>query len=277
MAVDSSVAPVIIKRKKVSGGDGHHGGAWKVAYADFVTAMMAFFMLMWLLNATTEKQRKGLADYFSPTIAISRVSGGGDGSLGGDSIFSENTLPRVGTGATSLRPTSQHAARGASDPGEANETGAQDEALEAVEDLLMGRGGESMISDTLMRHIVTRVTDEGLVVELFATEEAPLFDAQGAPTELLRALSGVIAGVSDMVTNPLAIEGHVGAYPIVLARDPSWEVSTRHADRFRELLLADGLSKARINRVTAHADREPAKNNPMDPRNTRLEIIFLRS
>ena len=277
MAVDSSVAPVIIKKKKVSGGDGHHGGAWKVAYADFVTAMMAFFMLMWLLNATTEKQRKGLADYFSPTIAISRVSGGGDGSLGGDSIFSENTLPRVGTGATSLRPTSQQAARGASDPGAADETGARDEALEAVEELLMGRGGESMISDTLMRHIVTRVTDEGLVVELFATEDAPLFDADGAPTELLRALAGVIAGVSDMVTNPLAIEGHVGAYPIVLARDPSWEVSTRHADRFRELLLSEGLEKARINRVTAHADREPSKSNPMDPRNTRLEIIYLRN
>jgi len=62
---DRSNAPIIIKRKKVVAGDGHHGGAWKVAYADFVTAMMAFFMLMWLLNATTEQQRKGIADYFS--------------------------------------------------------------------------------------------------------------------------------------------------------------------------------------------------------------------
>ena len=62
---DDSVAPIIIKRKKIIAADEHHGGAWKVAYADFVTAMMAFFMLMWLLNATTEKQRKGLADYFS--------------------------------------------------------------------------------------------------------------------------------------------------------------------------------------------------------------------
>ena len=74
---DRSNAPIIIKRKKVIAGDGHHGGAWKVAYADFVTAMMAFFMLMWLLNATTEQQRKGIADYFSPTIPINRVSGGG--------------------------------------------------------------------------------------------------------------------------------------------------------------------------------------------------------
>ena len=67
--------PTIIKRKKVVKADGHHGGAWKVAYADFVTAMMAFFLLMWLLNATTEEQRKGISDYFSPTIPISRISG----------------------------------------------------------------------------------------------------------------------------------------------------------------------------------------------------------
>ena len=87
MAGQNSAAPIIIKRKKVIQGGGHHGGAWKVAYADFVTAMMAFFMLMWLLNATTEKQRKGIADYFNPTIPINRVSGGGDGAFGGDSVF----------------------------------------------------------------------------------------------------------------------------------------------------------------------------------------------
>ena len=79
MAGQSNAAPVIIKRKKIVQGGGHHGGAWKVAYADFVTAMMAFFMLMWLLNATTEKQRKGIADYFNPTIPINRISGGGEG------------------------------------------------------------------------------------------------------------------------------------------------------------------------------------------------------
>ena len=92
--VGKNLAPVIIKRKKVIVSGGHHGGAWKVAYADFVTAMMAFFMLMWLLNATTEKQRKGLADYFHPTIVVSRVSGGGDGMLSGDSLFSEE-VPNI--------------------------------------------------------------------------------------------------------------------------------------------------------------------------------------
>ncbi|MHA1128959.1 MAG: flagellar motor protein MotB, partial [Alphaproteobacteria bacterium] len=99
MAVKNDQAPIIIiKRKKIVKGGGHHGGAWKVAYADFVTAMMAFFLLMWLLNATTENQRKGLADYFNPTIPIVRVSGGGDGTFGGSSIFSQETLTQNGTG-----------------------------------------------------------------------------------------------------------------------------------------------------------------------------------
>ena len=94
------LAPIIIKKKKKGGEEGHHGGAWKVAYADFVTAMMAFFLLMWLLNATTEEQRKGIADYFNPTIPISRISGGGSDGLNGSSIFTEETYASMGTGAT---------------------------------------------------------------------------------------------------------------------------------------------------------------------------------
>ena len=81
------VQPIIVKKIKKGGGDGHHGGAWKVAYADFVTAMMAFFLLMWLLNATSEEQRQGLADFFDPSLPISRTSAGGQGMLGGDTVF----------------------------------------------------------------------------------------------------------------------------------------------------------------------------------------------
>ncbi|MEQ3745071.1 MAG: flagellar motor protein MotB, partial [Henriciella sp.] len=105
---DDIPAPIIIRRKKVIIADEHHGGAWKVAYADFVTAMMAFFLLMWLLNATTEDQRKGLADYFNPSIPISRISGGGADGLNGSSIFTEDTLAQSGTGAksTSRDPSS---------------------------------------------------------------------------------------------------------------------------------------------------------------------------
>ena len=122
-------APVIIKKIKKGGGDGHHGGAWKVAYADFVTAMMAFFLLMWLLNATTEVQRKGIADFFNPTIPINRISGGGEGAFGGTDISSEQTLARVGNGATQRNPAEKNMARGDSGVSEAeSERSAEREA-----------------------------------------------------------------------------------------------------------------------------------------------------
>lgn len=276
MSTDNAVAPIIIKRKKVVGGDGHHGGAWKVAYADFVTAMMAFFLLMWLLNATTEKQRKGIADYFSPTIALARVSGGGDGALNGNSVFAEAELPRVGTGATSLRPVQDFESSGAHKDADDPDAEAQQESFERVEELLMGRSGESDVADDLLEHIVTRVTDEGLVVELYETENAPLFTDSGEPTALMRRLSRLVVQASVIVTNPVAVEGHTHAYPVVLAKDPSWDVSGARATAFRELLIEGGFSKNRVNRVTAHADREPTRENRMDKRNSRIELVFLR-
>ena len=195
MSAQANVAPVIIKKKKVVGGDGHHGGAWKVAYADFVTAMMAFFLLMWLLNATTEKQRKGIADYFSPAIPISRVSGGGEGEFGGESVFSEETLPQNGTGATNQRPTEASQARGemglSDQVSEASEADAA--AFEELEEMLTARAGESTVSDALGRHILTRVTDEGLVVELFDLENAQLFAARTEnPTPLMQELADLL-------------------------------------------------------------------------------------
>ncbi|MEN9061221.1 flagellar motor protein MotB [Ponticoccus litoralis] len=275
---DDTVAPIIIKRRKVVAGDGHHGGAWKVAYADFVTAMMAFFLLMWLLNATTEKQRKGIADYFSPTIAMAKVSGGGDGPLGGESVFAENTLPRMGTGATSLSPTVERREKGAADAGAAEDgKDPEQEQFEVLEDMLMGRGGESAVADALLDHIVTEVTDEGLVIELFETRTARLFTEEARPTRLLEDLAIVLKRAAGVVTNPIAIEGHTAAYPVVLARNPSWDVSGLRATAFRELLTRDGLAQGRIRRVTAHADREPAHENLMDVRNNRLEVVFLRT
>ena len=104
--------PIIVKKKKGGGGDGHHGGAWKVAYADFVTAMMAFFLLMWLLNATSEEQRKGLADFFDPSLPISRNSAGGAGMLDGDTIFAKDRAS--GSQEEGVRPQPTH-----DDPGQA--------------------------------------------------------------------------------------------------------------------------------------------------------------
>lgn len=281
MSADSNVAPIIIKKKKVTGGDGHHGGAWKVAYADFVTAMMAFFLLMWLLNATTEQQRKGIADYFSPTIAINRVSGGGDGSFGGSSVFAEETLPQNGTGATNQRPTESEQARGEmglNDQGESAQTAEMQNAMEIIEDALSARSGESMVSEALRRHILTRVTDEGLVIELFDLEGSPLFDPKTAtPTPLMQELAILLASVSQLVENAIAVEGHTKSKPIVLVTNPVWDLSTERANQLRILLQDKGIESDRMRRVTGHADREPAVRNPMSVRNNRLEMILLRS
>lgn len=278
MSAQAGIAPVIIKRKKVISGGGHHGGAWKVAYADFVTAMMAFFMMMWLLNATTEKQRKGIADYFSPTIPVNRISGGGDGAFGGDSVFSENTLPQNGTGASSARPTSQNQARGETGMSdEGDEAAAQQEVLESLEAALLGHGGESKVMDNELQHIVSRITDEGLVIEVFALNNQPLFEPDSlTPTPLLRNLATLIAKTAETVTNKVAVGGHVAAQPIVLALNPVWDNSTARADVMRQLLQGAGISYQRMQRVTGFADRQPAVKNPMALRNNRLEIVFLR-
>lgn len=276
MGAQSNAAPIIIKKKRVSGGDGHHGGAWKVAYADFVTAMMAFFMLMWLLNATTEKQRKGLADYFSPTIPVNPVSGGGDGAFGGNNMFSEVTMVMDGSGATKRHPTIARQARGSIG---VNPDGGKEmsEDFSTLEAQLLGQTGESMVSDKVLKHIVTRVTDEGLVVELFDTEDQPLFESgTDEPTPMMRALALLVTRSSDLVTNAISVEGHVSASPVVLAQDPSWDVSTSRAQVVRQLLEDKGFAGSRLDRVTGHADRELSDENPMAVRNNRIEIIFLR-
>lgn len=280
MAGQSNAAPVIIKRKKIIQGGGHHGGAWKVAYADFVTAMMAFFMLMWLLNATTEKQRKGIADYFNPTIPVNRISGGGDGAFGGDNIFSENTLVQSGTGASSEQPTEDKQARG--DTGQADSDKAAAEAeqkvIKEVDKALAAKGGESMTMERLLRHVVTRVTDEGLVIEVFDAPDSPLFLAEtDAPTALTRDIAALLADVLAMATNPVAVEGHVHSYPVTLAHNPVWDLSAARAQAMRGLLEGKGLDGSRISRVTGHADRKPATADPTAQRNNRIEVILLRT
>lgn len=279
-APGGNVAPVIIKKKKVTGGDGHHGGAWKVAYADFVTAMMAFFLLMWLLNATTEKQRKGIADYFNPTVPISRISGGGSGSFSGDSVFSEMELAQNGTGATNRNPTEARQARGATGVSDRGRTGMQEvqSDLSEVQEALMASIREGSETRDAYRNILTRVTDEGLVIELFDLAGRQLFEAESdRPTRLLVDLVSLIASVSQLVENPVAVEGHTRSRPVVMLENPVWSLSMLRADRVRRMLEGEGLVADRLHRVTGHADREPVAKNRMAIRNNRIEIILLRS
>ncbi|MCG6903862.1 MAG: flagellar motor protein MotB [Rhodobacter sp.] len=277
----NDLAPIIIKRKKIIAGGGHHGGAWKVAYADFVTAMMAFFLLMWLLNATTEVQRKGIADYFNPTIPINRISGGGDGAFGGSDIFSEDNLARTGNGATQRNPAEKNMARGDSGvtdaDAEASETAEEKVVLDSIDNMLTAKSGESMVSNDMARHIVTQITDEGLIVEIFDLPGEPLF-ALGTdePTAVMRDLAAMMTEVFALVSNGVAVNGFTRARSIVETDNPVWTLSSDRANRVRQLLGDGGLPDGRVQRVSGFADRKPVAQNPMAPRNNRIELILLR-
>lgn len=281
----------IIKKKKVSGGGGHHGGAWKVAYADFVTAMMAFFLLMWLLNATTEKQRKGLADYFSPTIPLHKTSGGGDGPFTGDSVFSQLELPQKGRGATNQSPMAEQQASGetgmASDGADASEqetsqtqnaaSSNDDEEFRMLEGLLAANSGESASEDLNLQNIITRVTDEGLVIELFDLPENPLFElGTDKPTDKLVRLSAIIAKVASTVTNKIAINGHAFETFEKEGDNSNWLLSSNRAHRLRQEIVLGGLPADQVARVTGMGNREPSQDSAQGVRNNRLEVILLR-
>lgn len=262
MSGQNKTAPIVIKRKKVVAGGGHHGGAWKVAYADFVTAMMAFFLMMWLLGSTTDSQRRGIADYFSPSISIYRISAGGDGILGGLEMAARD---RMGQAV----PDTPHEGEG---------PGAFVESATELRGRLAGMGGESLLMSEALRHVVSRITDEGLVIEIFDLPDMPLFEGEtDTPRPVLRTLAAVLAQVLVLSGNPVAVEGHVRAVPLVRMVDPRWPLSMDRAARMRALLEGEGLDPARLARVTGHADRRPAAENTMSVRNNRIEVILLRN
>jgi len=305
-------APVMIRKVvKKGGGGGHHGGAWKVAYADFVTAMMAFFLLMWLLNATTEKQRKGLADYFDPSIPISKVTAGGAGMLQGEDILVPDR--KAGTTTKGVRPRPTHREPGDPMLGEpaspdlpAGETPprglapapvpepepapvpdsaadayaaayrAEQARLEAIGVELAAAMAEA--DDGLTRHFQLRMTPEGLVIEIVDADEKPLFPSgSAAPSPLMGALVEVLVPVLGRVANPLAIVGHTDAAPYGEPEGRSnWELSAERANAARRLMAGAGLPDSRIARVTGRAATAPLVDDPSAPQNRRIAITLLR-
>ena len=287
------VAPIIIKKKKVIAGGGHHGGAWKVAYADFVTAMMAFFLLMWLLNATTEDQRKGLADYFDPSIPIILFIECGNGALNGSSLFAENERVQNGAGASAEFPkskTQEHdgdsdefdlegpaEGRGLDDSkGVAAYAEAGDNALEQVQEKI---DAETIgaLEGGLAEHIHTRMTPDGLVIELVDDDGEPLFNLGSSnPSQLLHDLLEVVGPVLATVSNDMAIVGHTDARPFAAnANYTNWELSTDRALAARRMLLANGIPGKQIVEVTGKAATEPFGDDPFAVQNRRIAITLL--
>lgn len=265
--MSDATRPIIIRRKKINKADGHHGGAWKVAYADFVTAMMAFFLLMWLLNATTEEQRKGIADYFNPNIPIAAVSGGGSAALSGDSIFAQKKMARDGIGAKTTS-TKQGKAEGEQEFKKA-------EAEEKVKDLneaLSSKGAG------LLKHVSLKQTSEGLVIELIDSNDEPLFDIGNAiPSPLLKELLQVVSSSMGDVANKTKIVGHTDAriFPNN-ATYTNWELSSDRANTARRLLLDYGFPSGQIKEVSGKASTEPLVEDGLAAQNRRISIILLR-
>lgn len=252
---------IIIKRPKIVKGGGHHGGAWKVAYADFVTAMMAFFLLMWLLNATSEDQRRGLADYFSPSIPIAAVSGGGAGALDGEEV---TRAPALATVTTSPTDGMNDKLAGVPD----------DELIAAMEAALIGE--QSALND----HISIRMSPEGLVIELTDRDSRPLFASGRAdPSPILIKLTAAVAQALEEVSNSIKIVGHTDSrrYANGLQGYSNWELSSDRANAARRMIKDAGLPETRITEVSGRAATIPLVEDPLDARNRRISITLLRS
>ena len=279
---------IVIVKKIIDGGHGgHHGGAWKVAYADFVTAMMAFFLLLWLLGATTEKQRKGIADYFAPTLLDKKVTGlGGNGVLGGESILSNNKLgPKAASApiASIGIPMNQSGGQksGTGDKGSLRNPVAVQldrQAFQAIKDELEKKIKGSSRLAKLASHIRFVPTEDGLRIDLVDSADYSMF---GLGTTALdpkaSELIGMIASTITGTPNTIMIRGHTDSVPY---GDPlamnNWMLSSGRAEATRRRLALGGVPETRYERIEGVADREPIITDaPGDPRNRRVAITLL--
>ena len=279
---------IIYKKVFIEGHGGHHGGAWKVAYADFVTAMMAFFLLMWLLGATNEKQRKALADYFAPTlIEFKQNSAGSNGLFGGSSLIDKDNYPHKAaqTGTRSLTVPADSTGGvnvGTGQKGSLKnrgKTGAEDQKnFERTRQRVEAAMKVNPNLAKLGKHVRFVKTPDGMRIDLVDDADYSMF-ALGT-TQLDReasALIGLIASSIRDTDNPIMIRGHTDSLPY---GDPmamnNWILSSSRSEATRRRLLAGGSPEKRFERIEGVADREPMITaNPSDPRNRRVAITLL--
>lgn len=276
----AAATPIIKKIKKVSGG--HHGGAWKVAYADFVTAMMAFFLLLWLLNVTTEEQRDGIASYFAPAIAISRSSGGA-GVLGGDAPAATTTMSRSAEQLGIMQ--NQQARSQAESESSIDEKAAQEvmakieeEQFEQAENDLRQAIQEIPDMQQLAESLMIDRTPEGLRIQLVDQDKRSMFPiGSDKPYEHTLKLLNLVAQVVNKMPNKIAISGHTDSTPFSRGGAyGNWELSTDRANAARRQLIAAGVSEGRLNRIMGRADTEHLDKDANSPRNRRISILLLR-
>jgi chemotaxis protein MotB len=275
----SNEPPKIIVKKIYQAEHGHHGGAWKVAYADFVTAMMAFFLLMWLLGATTEKQRKSIADYFAPTLVeTKRNSAGGNGLLGGSSLMDKESYPfgQRQSGTRSL--TVPVGATGGPEAGRGNKLRDEDMKEFARVRKKLADQLASPKFKKLRNHVRFVPTREGLRIDLIDNADYSMF-ALGT-TAFQSEAAELIATVSEAVKampNQVSIRGHTDSVPYGDPRQMNnWMLSSGRAEATRRKLAIGGVMERRFERIEGVADRDPyIAKDASDPRNRRVSITLL--
>lgn len=268
--------PIIVKKVIAARHAAHHGGAWKVAYADFVTAMMAFFLLLWLLGMTDEEKRKGIADYFTPTLVeLKQNSAGSNGLLGGDSLIAQDNYPHraAQTGNRSI-VIPRSTVGGPQEGSDLTRDRMRFEALKKALHERMERKPELRALKPNVRFVETR---EGLRIDLVDEADFSMFDL--STDKLLpaaRKLIGEVAEVIAGVPNAVIIRGHTDSLPYAAGRTMNnWMLSTARAEATRASLSGAGLSTERFARIEGVADREPyVSADRYDPRNRRMSIIL---
>lgn len=286
----ASDRPILIKKVKKVVGGGHHGGAWKVAYADFVTAMMAFFLLMWLINTTDPEQKRGIAEYFAPA-SVSQTTSGSGGILGGTSLGEDGTKSEGSQAIISqLAP---EAPTDAQDAGQSqNLASASEEALReevarreaaefssAAESLRQAMQRMPELAE-LSKQMIIDQTPEGLRIQLVDQEGRSMFEQNSArPNARAQVLLRAVAGVINRLPNRISITGHTSAVAgsgrASTAGD--WPLSASRADASRGVLQQAGVDADRVYSVAGKAGSDPLyPDDPSLAGNRRIAIVLLR-
>ncbi len=283
--------PILIKKVKKVAGHGHHGGAWKVAYADFVTAMMAFFLLMWLINTTDPEQKRGIAEYFAPASVSAAASGSG-GILGGTSLGDDGSK---GSGSqtiiTQLAPEAppdapqeagQSSNLAAASEAELREEIARREAADfasAAESLRQAMQSMPELAE-LSKQLIIDQTPEGLRIQLVDQEGRSMFETNSArPNPRAQVLLRAISRVINRLPNRISITGHTSSAPgSNRASAPGdWPLSSNRADASRLILQGAGVDPDRVYQVSGKAGSDPLyPDDPTLAGNRRIAIVLLR-
>ncbi len=248
---DKGEKKVVIKKINKGGHGGHHGGAWKVAYADFVTGMMAFFLLMWLISMSSPDQKNHLAGYFK------------EFSLFSDSGMSDNP-------STSTKIPPEHLSATVGDSTKDSGLPSDEEVASMVNEAIEKKLQE--IKD----QIIVEIFDQGVRIEALNRDNKPLFDSgSSSPTALGRKVMTELGLAVKGIKNQIAIEGHTDAVKYSGDKYTNWELATDRASAARRILNDSGINPDRIERVSGFASSKPLKDtDAYDPKNRRISIIL---